>query len=78
LKARLELLRRNAEAYLSEGKSVTRDSNFFKRKGRIPAEPIYIASSEGIGTNRVRANHVDACIDYCLEQEYLKKNKAPI
>ncbi len=39
---------------------------------------IGIASTEDIGTPRVRANHNDALIDYCLEQENLKKINAPI
>ena len=41
-------------------------------------EPVFIASSEDIGTSRVRANHLDAAIDMCAEQEKLKANKVPL
>ena len=44
----------------------------------VPKEPIIIASTEDIGTIRVRANHLDASIHYFMEQEALKKINAPI
>ena len=54
-----------------------RDINYFKRIN-IPPEPVSIAGTEYIGTARARRNHVDACIHYCEEQVYLKKNGIPI
>jgi len=35
-------------------------------------------TKQDIGTNRVRANHFDAAIDYCEEQMDLQKANAPI
>jgi hypothetical protein len=55
-----------------------RDKNFFKRTAFVPGEPIYIASSEYIGTDRARANHVDSCLHYCKEQMVYKQENAPI
>ena len=55
-----------------------RDAAWFKRHALVPPEPILIASSEDIGTHRVRANHPDAVIDYFLEQEALKKERRPL
>ena len=78
LKKRLEVLEGTAKAVLRESKSQLRDKDYFKRNTILPPEPIFIASTEDIGTPRVRANHVDACIDYYMEQEYLKKNKVPL
>ena len=49
-----------------------------KLKATLPVEPIFIASTEGIGTSRVRANHLDAAIDFFTEQERLKSSKAPL
>jgi hypothetical protein len=39
---------------------------------------VILASSADIGTLRARANHTDALMDFFVEQEYLKKNQAPI
>ena len=55
-----------------------RDAAWFKRHALVPKEPILIASSEDIGTHRVRANHPDAVIDYFLEQETLKRERRPL
>mmetsp|Transcript_39825 Transcript_39825/g.40615 ORF Transcript_39825/g.40615 Transcript_39825/m.40615 type:complete len:83 (+) Transcript_39825:115-363(+) len=78
VKARLAGIEANARAKVAEHAGPVRDKDFFKRTVIVPAEPIFIASSEDIGTPRVRANHVDACLDYCMEQEYLKRNKIPL
>mmetsp|Transcript_861 Transcript_861/g.507 ORF Transcript_861/g.507 Transcript_861/m.507 type:complete len:86 (-) Transcript_861:121-378(-) len=43
-----------------------------------PIEPVIIGSSVGLGTARVRANHIEAFVDYYEEQERLKKENAPI
>jgi hypothetical protein len=55
-----------------------RDVSWFKRHAVVPQAPILIATSEDIGTARVRANHVDAFIDYFTEQEALKKAGVPL
>jgi hypothetical protein len=79
---RLTALDANAKAKTAEGVSNkrenARDKDWHKRNGYVSTAPIYIASSEDVGTNRVRANHVDAAIDYFEEQEKLKKMNAPI
>jgi len=74
----LEALEANARAKLSEAKAPTRDKEWFRRNLTVPTAPIFISSTEDIGTARVRANHVDAAIHYCEQQEALKKSKAPI
>ncbi len=80
-KTRLETLTKNAQNRVKEASSsfparektwVTRGENII-----VPTAPVFIASSEDLGTNRVRANHLDAAIDYCNEQIALKKANAP-
>ena len=44
----------------------------------MPTAPIFIASTEDIGTDRVRANHLDAAIHYYEEQERLAAKNAPL
>jgi len=75
---RIEAIAANAQAKVSESKAAVRDKEWFKRNVTVPTAPIFIASTEDIGTDRVRANHVDAAIHYCTEQEALKKMGAPI
>jgi len=75
---RIEAIAANAQAKVTEGRSAVRDKDWFKRSITVPTAPIFIASTEDIGTDRVRANHVDAAINYCVEQEALKKAGAPI
>ncbi len=81
-KARLETLAENAQNKKKESQKDQpgRDKTWTTRGENIivPTAPIFIASSEDIGTNRVRANHFDAAIDYCNEQIQLKKANAPI
>lgn len=74
--AKLEAIQRNAKAKVEENSR--NDTNLFRRTTHIPAEPIFIASTEDIGTSRVRANHIDAALNYCMEQEKLKAAGAPI
>lgn len=76
----------NARARVSEadGNSgsrdnlLNRDAAWFKRRAIVSPEPILIASSEDIGTHRVRANHPDAVIHYCIEQEMFKAERRPL
>ena len=75
---RIEAIAANAQAKVTEGRSAVRDKDWFKRSITVPTAPIFIASTEDIGTDRVRANHVDAAINYCVEQEALRKAGAPI
>jgi len=44
----------------------------------VPHDPIIIGTSEDVGTARCRANHVSAQIDYCEEQEFMKKHNFKI
>ena len=70
----------NAKAKLNESGNAhpRRAENYYKQIAYVPKEPIFIASTEGIGTHRVRANHIDALIDFYKEQETLKKNGVPL
>jgi hypothetical protein len=77
VKERLERIEQNARAKLNES-AVKDDSTYYKRHAHIPREPIFIASTEDIGTKRVLCNHIDAALDYCYEQEKLKAAGAPI
>jgi hypothetical protein len=65
-------------AKVAENKEPVRNKDFLKRFTYVPPAPIFIASTEDIGTVRVRANHLDAAIDYFQEQEQLKKDNVPI
>ena len=80
MKERLRVTVANAKAKLDEsGTAHPRHSaDYYKRITHVPAEPIFLASTEGIGTTRVRANHIDALIDFYKEQEVLKKNGVPL
>jgi hypothetical protein len=81
-KGRIEAISTNAENKVKEGarNTVPRYKTWATRSENVivPTAPIFIASSEDIGTNRVRANHFDAAIDYCDEQIELKKANAPL
>ena len=79
-KKRLNALTTNAENKVKEAKGPARDKTWTTRSENVivPSAPIFIASSEDIGTNRVRANHYDAAIDYCEEQIELKRSNAPL
>lgn len=74
----MNALEYNAKAKVIEGHAPHRSKEHFKNHVTIQEAPIIIASTEDIGTNRVRANHIDASIDFCKEQEYLKKNGIPL
>ncbi len=65
----------NAQYKIEEKASQSiKDANSVKRLAiNVPHDPIIIATSEDVGTARCRANHVSAQIDYCEEQEFLKK-----
>ena len=79
MKLRLEKTEQNAKAKVNETSTARgRDINWYKRNTHVPAEPIFIASTEDIGTMRARLNHVDAAIHYFTEQEKLKAMGAPI
>ena len=75
---RLDALSDNAKAKMAESTAPVRDKDWFKRHVVVPTAPIFIASTEDLGTNRVRANHIDAAIDYCTEQEKLRNANAPL
>jgi len=77
-KERLESLAKNAQSKLSEAKAPARSQEWFQRTVVVPTAPIFIASTEDIGTDRVRANHLDAAIHYCDEQIKLQRENAPL
>lgn len=75
----MEAIEQDARARVNELKvQIVKDKDYYQRVAHQPTEPIFIASTEGIGTARVRANHYDAALDYFSEQEKLKEKKAPI
>ena len=74
-KLRLEKLEFNAKNVLSEN---FRDPNYKTKNPFILHAPVLINGSADVGTPRARLNHPDACMDYYLEEEYLKKKGAPI
>jgi hypothetical protein len=79
MKARLDKLTQKAQSKVQENRAtVERNDTFYKSFTRTNPEPVFIASSVGIGTPRVRANHIDSLLDYYNEQEKLKKAGAPI
>lgn len=49
-----------------------------RRNPLVRTAPIFIATTEDIGTNRCRANHLDAPLHYCDEQETLRLSRAPL
>jgi hypothetical protein len=55
-----------------------RDKDWFKRTVHVPEAPVVIATTECIGTDKARANHLDAAIMYFNEQEAFKKNNVPL
>jgi len=71
-------LESNAKAKIAEGAAPIKGDNYFKNFTGVPEAPVIIGSTEDIGTDRVRANHIDAAIHYFTEQETLKKANAPI
>jgi hypothetical protein len=74
----LEIHEANANSRLAELNAPLRDKDFFKRNVVVPTEPIFIASTEKIGTSSARANHKDSMLYYAREQMALKEAKAPI
>lgn len=77
-KKKLEILEFNAKHTILERKNMGRDVDWYKRHTFESTPPIYISSTEGIGTPRVRTNHIDAALDYFDEQEKLKLSGARI
>lgn len=56
--------------------TVKKDNVYFSRRFADPEEAVFVASTVGVGSPRIRANHVDAVIDFFAEQEALKKQNA--
>mmetsp|Transcript_28828 Transcript_28828/g.27622 ORF Transcript_28828/g.27622 Transcript_28828/m.27622 type:complete len:88 (+) Transcript_28828:126-389(+) len=77
-KERLEMIEYNANARLAEADVVVRDKDYYKRNVYVMPAPIFIATSEDVGTVRARAEHNSAHMHYCQEQIDLKLAKAPI
>ena len=76
---RLEAIGQDARSRIAEANpTIVKDKTYFQRYAYTAPAPIFIASTEGLGTARVRANHYDAVLDYLTEQEELKKSNAPI
>lgn len=69
----------NARQVLREQQEPVMDADFYRRRVIQPwRTPGYIATSEDIGSTRAAANSLAACIDYCAEQEDLKKARIPL
>lgn len=49
-----------------------------KNEMRHVVEPVLISSTADAGSRRGLTNHVDAVLDYCLEQEVLKRHRIAI
>lgn len=77
-KNRLNALSENAANKLLEAKVSHRSREWLQHNVVVPNAPIFIASTEDIGTRRARANHLDAAISYCEEQERLKVRNQPL
>lgn len=78
-KNRLEAIGQDARSRIAESNTtIAKDKNYFQRYAYSAPAPVFIASTEGLGTARVRANHYDAVLDYFSEQEEFKKAGAPI
>ncbi len=75
---RIDAITKNAEAKVKEAAAPARSQEWFQRNLVVPTAPIFIASTEDIGTDRVRANHLDAAIHYYEEQERLAAKNAPL
>ena len=76
-KLRYDALDFNAANKRTENSGPFQGAKWFQ-KVHLQQEPVWIASTENIGTSRVRANHLDAAIDMCAEQEQLKAKKMPL
>jgi len=63
---------------VSEGAAPIKGPDYFKNFTDVPQAPIVIGSTEDIGTDRVRANHIESAIHYFTEQEALKKSNTPL
>lgn len=63
---------------MNEEQTPLRDKNYYKRITVVPTAPIFIATTVDIGTDRCRANHVDAALHYCREQAALKALNRPL
>jgi hypothetical protein len=74
-KLRIERVELNAKNLLAEN---TRDPKYDAPNPFKVHAPVMINGTADIGTPRARLNHPDACMDYYIEEEFLKKKKAPI
>jgi hypothetical protein len=78
MRRRLEVMEHNSKNEVENFKDKTRGGTWFNRNASVPTAPIFIATTEDIGTKRARANHVGSSIHYCEEQVLLKLAKTPL
>jgi hypothetical protein len=78
MRKRLEVLEHNAKSELGQDGDKTRVGDWYNRYAAVPNPPIFIATTEDIGTIRARANHITAPIHYYQEQIALKLSKTPL
>ena len=78
MKRRLEVIEHNSNNILHVLAERTRGGTWYNRNAAVPTPPIFMASTDDIGTTRARANHICAPIHYFEEQIALKKAKAPL
>ena len=78
MKRRLEVIEHNSNNSLLVSAERTRGGTWYNRNAVVPTSPIFMASTDDIGTVRARANHIDAPLHYFEEQIALKKAKSPL
>lgn len=78
MRRRLEAIGHNSDNELLISAERTRGGTWYNRNAAVPTPPIFMASTDDIGTTRARANHICAPIHYFEEQIALKKAKAPL
>ena len=78
MRKRLEVLEHNAKIELANIGDKSRIGDWYNRYASVPNPPIFIATTEDIGTKRARANHITAVIHHCEEQIALKLLKTPL
>lgn len=72
------MIEHNSKNHVANFKDKSRGGTWFNRNASVPTAPIFIATTDDIGTTRARANHVSSSIHYCEEQILLKLAKVPL
>jgi hypothetical protein len=79
LKERLDQAIQDAQYKLEDMRAKpVMDASYYNKKVNVPLEPIFVKCSEGLGTVRARASHLDPIIHQAQEMEALNAANAPI